>query len=441
MEYCSVLGTRRLTPAPLFILIGLLGFAPRAYSQTNKGSDGIAAQQPKGEPALTVETARLESDRLRRQHEDHEAAVAILDSETTSVKTELAELESPTPTALATDVALRLQQFLDLVLEPGAQPNAPIAPEKQDKLARLAEDLSRYASLRWLRQGHRRPQLRRFGRDGPPTRAEVLAEQAIASAPAEQPPVPPLPDWPNHSIKEIVTLLERVEAGQPEKIDGATVTALRQHVQAAGSALQRDVAQHIAELEKHRDAWRKADLEFAVRVLMAARTQLVGAKDATERRQAELARFLEQQSVQNRQILETNLLYLLVGMMAVVIIVITILAVISRRPLALALVEHRTVVELAGVTFLLSVVLLLASSGRIDPATTGTLLGTIAGYILGRRSGPQVASTTATDEGRLIVRADPAHPPPAQPPPAQPPPAQLHTSQRNLAAALSRLVQ
>lgn len=119
--------------------------------------------------------------------------------------------------------------------------------------------------------------------------------------------------------------------------------------------------------------------------LRAAENALKVQRDTGSVRLTALREEVARRQTANKAVLEENMMVLLIGMMIVIVLMLLILPFL-KPDLGSLIVSQRTLVELAGVTFLLMTVLLLASGGKIVPETTGTLLGTLAGYILSRRA-------------------------------------------------------
>lgn len=192
----------------------------------------------------------------------------------------------------------------------------------------------------------------------------------------------------NAQADQLTQLLGYFTYYRGDDIPMGRLQELSRWLTAAGQTIRSDLITRATEVTDYNQKVALAEANQAFERVNLLKQSLTDAlQSATKRRAALTAAEIEGRQ-KNQETITKNLLTLLIGMMAVVVIMVAVLARISDTPLATTIVEQRTLVELAGVTFLLSVVLLLASAAKIEAATTGTLLGTIAGYILSRRANP-----------------------------------------------------
>lgn len=117
---------------------------------------------------------------------------------------------------------------------------------------------------------------------------------------------------------------------------------------------------------------------------------------ANEEKLANLDKALaEKQTSQNA--LDQSLVYSIWGMIAAL----TVLFISLRffpEAIALRMIQDRSVVEVMSMAFILLTIIILGTGDRIGKEALGTLLGTIAGYIFGRKMGESSPNRNNDDE-------------------------------------------
>jgi|GEM_PF-2661615 len=108
-------------------------------------------------------------------------------------------------------------------------------------------------------------------------------------------------------------------------------------------------------------------------------------RDELAKTLAELDKSLQEQK-QQQGALDRSLVWAVYGMIAALTILFLSLKTFSSD-VAGKVVENRSLVEVMSMAFMLLTIIILGTGGKIGQETLGTLLGTIAGYIFGRKLG------------------------------------------------------
>jgi len=106
--------------------------------------------------------------------------------------------------------------------------------------------------------------------------------------------------------------------------------------------------------------------------------------DSNEYKKKELLQSMKLQNEQKKTI-DQGLVYAIYLM---IIVLVSLFLIIKFIPsdVANAMIQKRSIVEVVSMAFMLITIIILGTGDRIGKETLGTLLGTIAGYIFGRRS-------------------------------------------------------
>jgi len=118
---------------------------------------------------------------------------------------------------------------------------------------------------------------------------------------------------------------------------------------------------------------------------------------------------LLQRNLSQKATVTLSLNYIIFGGLGAIILTIGMLRFGGANRQAKLMIQERTAVDLISIGFFLSIVLFLGAGGFIQPETLGTLLGTVAGYLFGRRSN---APATPTE----VANSDQNETPPSTPP-------------------------
>jgi hypothetical protein len=386
-----------------------LSFA-QSQAEPRDGSGAGGGARAEVPTNLSLEAAKQELDRLRVLIEDLNTAIAFMDDRLAQAKEEGAE-ESEDTSADEPSYADRVKKLLAAVAALESRADGSELPMSEKMSLAVAESVGNgvHGTLESLPRPISLPSR---AADMQP-KVRTLIRNAMTASKVEAPTRPRIPEWKTPELRTLGELLYSMnDMFWEEEITLARMKHIAAAIRGAGGVdkTAADLIERHQQLQILEKSWKALRLDWLSRSIEAVKKHLETEKKAMEDRVPDLAGHIEKLQTKNLGILQDNLLYLLIGMMIVIVVMIIVLAAISNRSLATSLVEQRTLVELAGLTFLLSVVLLLASSQKIEAATTGTLLGTMAGYILSRKGSsdrhtdPQAESRRA---GQPVRTPDP----------------------------------
>lgn len=147
------------------------------------------------------------------------------------------------------------------------------------------------------------------------------------------------------------------------------------------------------------ETYRRQASEFAAAVTKRAEAEIATRQATMRENDAKLAA-LDKTLAQKQttaSALNQGLVYSIYGMILALVVLF-----ISLRffPVEIAsrMIQDRSVVEVMSMAFILLTIIILGTGEKIGQETLGTLLGTIAGYIFGRKMGENARANGAPDE-------------------------------------------
>jgi hypothetical protein len=149
---------------------------------------------------------------------------------------------------------------------------------------------------------------------------------------------------------------------------------------------QRIAALSLADMKMAFEGQKSAGLSRVDRLLSSVTALLTDRQGAIKRKQDELTRLDTQLSSagEQRSVIDRLLIYAIWFMIGCLMLLFLSLRIF---PLSVqtALIDNRVLVEVVSMAFMLLTIIILATGNKLQTEALGTLLGTIAGYIFGRR--------------------------------------------------------
>lgn len=398
------------------IALGLCALAAR-------GQSGKPPTPPSEQPSTYAKVSDAE---LEDQIEEYKATVAMFDEAIVTVQTELSSTkQSMSELHKTNDDGLR-----DVISEwfktakgiRDAENLEALTGESLEDFLDLSRDLY-YRDSFWYNPPRENAFELEDGASFATRKAAAAARAAVK--PRGLPEVRSYVDELDPKQKDFLSLIEKLRAKSSDDLskprDPASSDQLwirsRESVQQLlrSAELTDDMPESTLDLYRKIDQagyqYTKAAYDDYVKRLEAAEADLASQRQTAKTKLNELRNEQYKRQKVDKSVIESNMMVLLIGMMAVIVLMLFALM-LFKSELSQHIITQRTLVELAGMTFLLMVVLLLASGAKINPETTGTLLGTLAGYILSRRSGSDQKPKEASehDAGPPRDAGNPARP-------------------------------
>lgn len=238
-----------------------------------------------------------------------------------------------------------------------------------------------------------------FGRASaqPPTLVQtILLDSRLTSLP--EPEFPELP--------KTVTLRESLAPGDSDEARSRSEQGAPLTWESLAPAIN-DAAAELETLSEQLDQASEAYRNELKAALSDGERALIVARDARRKEQEDLKKrydALDAELIKGEEGLrgvDKMLTYAVYFMVAAIIILFLALTRFTNPELAKLLVQERTMIEILSMGFLLLTIIILGTGQKIQGETLGALLGTIAGYIFGRKEGERRG---AQEERDRIIR-------------------------------------
>lgn len=287
-------------------------------------------------------------------------------------------------------------ELLDQQIRLVAQTGTNLSKAKNDIAALIFDEKSASSALDDLKH---RVQLS----NGKPSESELYRSRGILSRILNQ-PLSPLyaaiqnirPAGDNRS-EPLQPLMSQFEQVQFEKDKDDKLSEL--FVGSPDPAVLKDIT--AANLRGAFDALKQRSIQVVDALIGKAgeiRADLVKKQDSKKEELKKLDNQLNQLAEQ-RAIVDQRLIYSVYAMIGSLVVLFFLVRFFTKE-IQHAIIDNRVLVEVVAMAFLLLTIIILATGSKLEPQALGTLLGTIAGYIFGRRIESTPASPKTPPHGK-----------------------------------------